>query len=375
MYSAKQPKNSLGKGILRNNHRGVAILVAIAVVAVLLTAGLALNKRIRGSITGAVHAKEKLVLSEMAVSGVHGAMIMLINDRRENETDTLQEDWASPEKVAEMVGLAPFETGTVEVGITDERSKIQVNALVQFPEGRQFHASQRFLWERLLNRVFSLFQLLPDGFDTVPDSDPNMIIDSLKDWMDDGDDEAITGLSGAESDHYQDLEPPYACKNGPIDHLGEIALVQGVTPELFNGAGGVGGLSSIVTVHGESAINDGRFTFDGKINISTADEIVLSAVLPTEHTDLAGAMADYRVEKADEIFTHKITDPNWYKQVPGVGDVDIDNALITVSSDLFRIVSTATRNDRSVTVNVVVQRDKEKESGRWVCNTLIWEFN
>ncbi|WP_172683931.1 type II secretion system protein GspK [Desulfosarcina cetonica] len=72
------------------------------------------------------------------------------------------------------------------------------------------------MWERLLEHVFSLFE-------AQPDSDPNMIINSLKDWLDSGDDDAITGLSGAESDYYEGLEPPYSCKNGPMDNLGEVA--------------------------------------------------------------------------------------------------------------------------------------------------------
>ena len=365
MCTVKQLNSPTGRSVL-GNRRGVAILVAIGVVAVLLTAGLALNRRIRSSVTGAFLAREQVVLSEMAVSGVHAAMVMLINDRKENDTDTLQEDWANPEKVAEMMGMIPYDDGSVDVRITDERSKIQVNALVKFPEGQQFSASQRFLWERLLDQVFSLFE-------AVPDSDPNMIINSLKDWMDHGDDEAITGLSGAESDYYESLEPPYRCKNGPFDHLGEVALVQGITPDLFAGAGGAAGLSSLLTVQGVSTAGDGRFTYDGKINISTADVAVLAALLPSENSDLAEALADYRVAKADETYTHTITDAGWYKNVPGAGGITISPDLITVSSDLFRIVSTATRNERTATVNVVVQREKEKDTGRWICKTLMWQ--
>ena len=365
MCTVKQPNSPTGKTVI-GNHRGVAILVAIGVVAVLLTAGLALNRRIRGSVTGAFLARERVVLSEMAVSGVHAAMVMLVNDRRENDTDTLQEDWANPEKVAEIMGMIPFDKGRVDVRITDERGKIQVNALVKFPEGQQFSASQRFLWERLLDQVFSLFEALPD-------SDPNMIINSLKDWMDRGDDEAITGLSGAESDYYEGLEPPYRCKNGPFDHLGEVGLVQGITPELFAGAGGAAGLSSLLTVHGVSAAGDGRFTYDGKINISTAEVAVLAALLPPETSDLAEALADYRVAKADETYTHTIADTGWYKNVPGAGGITINPDLIAVSSDLFRIVSTATSNERTATVNAVVQRVKEKETGRWICKTLMWQ--
>jgi general secretion pathway protein K len=361
-----KPKNKPARPFPLGNRNGVAILVAIGVVAVLLTAGLALNQRIRGSVSAAVMDREQLILSEMAASGVHAAMVMLINDRKENQTDTLQEDWADPQKVAEWMTLIPFETGSVDVNIIDERGKIQVNALVKFPEGQQFSAAQRSLWVRLLDRIFSVFE-------ETPDTDPNMIINSLKDWLDHGDDDAITGLSGAESDHYESLEPPYGCKNGPMDHLGEVALVQGVTPELFYGAGGAGGLASLLTVHGVSPAGEGRFTYDGRINISTADVAVLAALLPEESDDLAEALADYRVAKADEDYVNVITSKNWYKNVPGAGGLELDAEPITVASDLFRIIAIAKRNERMHTANVVIQREKETQSGRWVCKILNWQ--
>ena len=366
MRTVKRQNKPFAAPVVGNQH-GVAILVAIGVVAVLLTAGLALNQRIRSAATSAAHVRERLILSEMAVSGIHAAMVMLINDRRANAADTLQEDWADPEKVAEMMTLIPFEDGRVEVAIADERSKIQVNALVKYPEGQQFSASQRFLWERLLDQVFALFE-------EAPDSDPNTIINSIKDWLDSGDDDAITGLSGAESDHYEQLDPPYSCKNGPIDDLAEVALIQGVTPALFAGAGGATGLASLLTVHGVSATPDNRFTYDGKINISTADIPVLAALLPQENADLAQALADYRIAKADETYTHTITDAQWYKQVPGAGGLEINPDLITVASDTFRIAATARRHDRTASMQVVVHREKEPKTGRWICKTLIWQI-
>lgn len=366
MFFAKPSKPNLAGPRPLTNQRGVAILVALGVIAVLFATGLELNRRIRASVSSAIRARERLVLSEMARSGAQAAMVMLINDRKENNTDTIQEDWANAEKVTEMTDLMAFDEGSLDVSIADERGKIQVNALVKFPEGQQFSASQRLLWERLLQQVFAVFE-------DEPDSDPNMIINSLKDWLDDGDDEAITGLSGAESDYYEQLDPPYRCKNGPIDHLGEVALVQGVTPELFYGAGGVAGISTLLTVHGLSAAGDNQFTYDGKINISTADAPVLSALLASENADLAEALVEYRVAKADATYINPINSTGWYKNVPGAGGLDINSDLITVSSDLFRIVSTARRGDRSYTLTVVVQREKEQETGRWICKTLIWQ--
>jgi general secretion pathway protein K len=198
-----------------------------------------------------------------------------------------------------------------------------------------------------------------------------MIINSMKDWLDDGDDEAITGLSGAESDYYGQLDPPYSCKNGPFDHLGEIALVQGVTPELFNGAGGVAGISSLLTVHGLSQTGENQFTYDGKINISTCDAMVLSSLLPTENSDLSEALVEFRMAKNDETYINPINTTTWYKNVPGAAGIDVEEDLLTVSSDVFRIVSVAKRDTRTCTLTLVVQREKEQETGRWTCKTLI----
>lgn len=349
------------------NQRGVAILVALGVIAVLFTAGLELNRRIRASVSSAIRARDQLVLSEMAQAGAEVAKLMLINDRKENNTDTVQEDWANPEKVSEMVELIPFDAGSLDVVISDERGKIQVNALVQFPDAREFNPTQRMLWERLLEQVFAMF-------DETPDSDPNMVIDSMKDWLDKGDDDAITGLNGAESDYYEQLDPPYSCKNGPFDHLGEIALVQGVTPELFYGAGGVGGIESLLTVHGLSKSEGNKFTYDGKINISTADALVLSSLLPAENSELAELLVEYRVAKNDEAYINQINNTTWLKNVPGAAGLDISDDLITASSDLFRIVSTAKKDNKACTLTMVVQREKEQESGQWMCKTLIWQI-
>ena len=92
-----------------------------------------------------------------------------------------------------------------------------------------------------------------------------------------------------------------------------------------------------------------------------------------EKQRLAEALAEFRIAKADEIYTHPITSAQWYKNVPGAGGVTISPDLLTVSSDLFRIVATAKRSQRTYTVNVVVKREKEQDTGRWICKTLIWQ--
>ena len=125
--------------------------------------------------------------------------------------------------------------------------KIQVNALVNYPDSRQFNEAQRPLWERFLQHFADRKEL---KLDLKDDSEPAAIINSLKDWLDSGDDDAITGLSGAESSTYEDREPPYPARNGPVQDLDELLLVKGITPELFYGRPEIPGISSYLTVHG-----------------------------------------------------------------------------------------------------------------------------
>ena len=338
------------------NDKGMAILIAISVISVLVAAGLELNRKVRITTTAAATSRDRMLLSQMAISGFEAAKLMLINDAIDSNTDSLQEDWASKEKIDELLDLIYFQDGKLKVKIRDEMSKIQINALVNFPEGRQFNEAQRLMWERFSEKMLALFE-------DIKETDTATIINSIKDWLDSGDDDAITGLSGAESDYYQDLDPPYACMNGPFNHMGEVALVKGIVPKIFYGPADSWGLSNFITIYGATEHGDGKFTFEGKININTADLPVLTALLPPDNDDFAQALIDYREEMSDGV----------YKNVPGFSDIDIDAALITVKSNIFRIESEASMNGINYGIVAVVRRQKNKRSGKWECKILNWQ--
>ncbi len=345
------------------NNRGIALLITITIITILIAVTLELNRKMRSSVISTAATRDLLTLSHMASSGINAAIAMLVKDKNESDIDSLQEDWADPEKIAEILKDIPFEDGNVTLKISDELAKIQVNALVSFPEGRNFNESQRNLWERLLRQLI----LLDESFE---DADPTSIINSVKDWLDFGDDDAITGLNGAESDYYKDLDLPYSCKNGPFTHLGELVLVKGITPELFHGFGGIPGISKYMTIYGVKNAGGNNFTYEGKININTAELPVLMAILPSEYEYLAQNIYDYRKETSDSKYIHDLSSPTWYKKVPGWSDeIKIDN-LITRSSDFFRIESTATLNKMKTSLTAVVHREKDKKSGKFKCKVL-----
>ena len=355
----------------RRNNKGIALILTLSVIVVLVAVTFELNWQIQGSVTGAAVMRDRLVLSHMIDSGVEIAQAILIKDKNNSEIDSVQEDWANPEKLEAYLSQIPFENGIIRLIISDEKGRIQINSLVQFPEGKEFNTPQRDFWFRFMALILS--QQEPTDDSLVEEvEEPSAIINPVKDWLDSGDNDAITGLNGAEKDYYQDLDPPYECRNGPFRHVEELVRVRGITPELFYAADEqLMGIANYMTVYGLSAAKD-SFTYDGKININTADIPVLAALMPIGQEFFAPELFNYRLESAEGQFLHELTGPTWYKEAPGGSDIEIDAALITTQSDLFRIQCGAMVNDIQMTATVIVQREKEKESGKWYCKVLNW---
>jgi general secretion pathway protein K len=349
------------------NEKGIALLVTLGVVTVLVTVALALNRSTRLEVESAATSRDRVALDQAALGGLSAAMAILVKDKADTQIDSVQEDWANPEKVGEVVALTAAEGIETTVAITDETSFIQVNALVNFPEGKEFNTLQRHLWERFLGALFL-------GKEDYGEEEAGTVINSLKDWLDSGDDDAITGLSGAESDYYEELDPPYNAGNGPLKDIEELTRVKGITKELFNGSDGMPGFAQFMTVQGAASSGKG-VTFSGKININTASLPALAALLPPEDVELASTLYEYRMEKKDDgiAFAHDLAGPKWYTQAPGCADLKIDANLITTSSDLFRIEVTARNSRQSYRIQCVVQRVKHPKTGQWECKPIAWE--
>jgi len=351
----------------------MALLLTLTIITLLVVVTLEFNRKVRTAVFATATSRDRLTLSYKASSGINLAMAVLLKDKKDSKTDSIQEEWADPAKLKEIAADIPFEDGELEIKISDERARIQVNALVKYPQGTAPNDVQMFLWDRLLTDLAK--QGGAEKKIEADDSEPRAIVNSLKDWLDFGDDDAVTGLNGAESDYYQSLEPPYNCRNGPMTHISELMQVKGITPELYNGAGNTPGLSRFVTIYGAKSAGRGRFRFDGKININTAELPVLMALLPEDQDieTLARAMVDFRAEMSEEEYTNDLKSPTWYKKVDGLSNITIAPQLITTRSDLFRIEAVASQHDVVKKVIAVVERVRDQKSGKYHCRILSWE--
>jgi len=127
--------------------------------------------------------------------------------------------------------------------------------------------------------------------------EPDIIIDSISDWIDKND---LHGLNGAESDWYEDnyeemgFSEPYTCKNARLDTLEELLMIRGMTPAILYGSDTVfpsdqddgpvyAGIAPYITVYG----------YHRKVNEATAAPLLLRILKP----DKADEILDRRKEK------------------------------------------------------------------------------
>jgi len=328
---------------MKKNNRGMALIITLTMIMTMVSLGLALNKKAGQFVETVTLTRDKAILLGMAESGVNIAMAMLIKDGIDGGTDTLCDIWAIPEYMEALVTQIPFEKGALSVKVTDEQSRIQVNALVKFPEGRRPVSDQMRLWRRFLRNYLEGRDQRSSESEKIDDFEKNDAINqflySAIDWLDSGDDDAVSGTEissyGAESEFYQGLDPPYECRNGPFSFPEEPTLVKGhdffAPPETIEespepieesmetveesmeapkekkfldlevGAddSGFGPNSSIfdhMTIHGISKSKK-RFGYKGKININTAGLPVLLAMFSKENEDVARSLYAIRQEE------------------------------------------------------------------------------
>ncbi len=305
----------------RRRERGVALLVAILVVALLTVTVIPFfyDGRVEQAVASNLYTG--LQASYLARSGVALAEGLLRLDMEGRDTrgiDSLNEPWAGLNNVPIGAG-----GGSVSIVVTDEAGKLNVNRLVSSGGGTgqrtgQVDDRRRSYLQRLL---------------VIRGQDPGLV-DALIDWLDP--DESEVSGSGAERSYYQGLDPPYEPADGPLSTLAELRLVKGWTPEVF------AAVAPFLTIYG-----------DGKVNLNTAPPEVLMAMSASDRVKEAEARAivEWRREKPFRQVT-EIT------QVPGLSlpANEFNQADTTVQSAFFSVVATGGFRGSTAVVRAVLDR-------------------
>ena len=309
-----------------HSHSGVALITVILIISILVAAALELNRSSRADIYSAANISDGLKLTYIAKSGFYGAAALLANSK--NSYETLSDDWANAQ-VLSAQSKALFTNGYFMVSIEDEQGKIPLHQLVT---GKDVNPAVKEM----------LLQLLKQPEFGLDDRKAAEIVDAIIDWIDADD---VVSASGAESSYYRSLATPYAAKNAPLDCIEELLMVRGITSEIFAGTKDKPALREFVTIYGT-----------GKIHINTAPKMVLRALDSRITAELADKMDKYRRAKGNNLM-----DPLWYKNVSGMGNMEIKQDLIGVAkSNYFRIYATGVADKMEQNISGVLQRSPFK---------------
>ncbi len=299
------------------NEKGVALLITLLIIFTLvgMTVGFSQESGVELNLAG--FGRDEARAAAAAEAGVASALSVLNADNP--GMDSLREDWGSfgkdiPREHGNEIAVSGF--------IRDECGKMNVNALLT-TDG-SIEPSRR-------KRVERLFSLLGLGQENL---------DPLLDWLDKDDDKR---MEGAEDFHYQSLEKPYLCGNGPFISPGQIKLVKGLGKISLFGEEQEKGLDDYLTIYS-----------DGKININTAPKLVLQSLSEAIDKGVAENILEYRKENNFETIQD-------IRKVPGV-TAQIFAAIkdtITTKSSAFTIQVEGHCNGAVRTVTAAVSRENE----------------
>ena len=211
------------------NRRGTVIAVVLVVVLILSLSALALSKLMIAEHRGAKYDMRQIQSRYLAESGIDAVRVLLmyeeedlldlggLYDNIDELCGVLVTDSNDLREVGRFSVVSPWldEDGLptdVRYGLADESGKIDLRMILAFETEKPGVGR-----EILLN--------LP-GVDEY-------IADAILDWLDEDDD---TRDYGAEAEFYEGLDVPYLPRNGMIESLDELLLIEGVTPTLLYGA-------------------------------------------------------------------------------------------------------------------------------------------
>ena len=269
-YSGSRGKLVLGSARRAlGSEDGIALIIVLWVLAFLMFLVIEFAYTMRVETSAVRNYKDETKARHLALAGINMAVAEI---SEKYDIVYLDEDgkvvFGKREKqvmeAVEHKRERDMDGGTVSYRLEGEAGKLNLNT------------STREMLVRLLKAT------------GVEEVERDMIADSILDWRDTNHE---YHLNGAEDEYYGSLEEPYGSKDGDFDTIEELLLVRGVTPSIFYGTGkvppefGIGlpgvenepddffsseyiGLKPYITTKSK-----------GKVNINTADKIVLDALL------------------------------------------------------------------------------------------------
>lgn len=303
-----------GRSARFQNENGFALLLSLLIVVLLVIIIFEADYQIRADLRAAGNFRDDLKAEYLARSGISAGEALLKDDAKNSPGhDGLDEFWAAP------IPEYPLGDGLLSGFIVDEERKININVLVKDNLGQ---LTVDLVRKTQLERLFRLLDIAPE------------LVDAIVDWLDSDD----TPLAyGAESPSYQSLNPGYSARNGKMQTLQELHMVWGITNEIYNK------ISPYLTVYGE-----------GKINVNTADTLVLQSLDEDIDETEARRLIDKRPFEGSNAqdFKNDALPPNIKANMSTDGRIN----WFRKDSQFFTLKATGQVNDTFKTATAVVRR-------------------
>jgi len=384
----------------RANQDGVALLLALLMVVLLTVIVVEFGYEMQVEASLAANQVDEVKAYLTAKSAIAIGMSLLSSDLLEQQstqaTDSHQDVWwttTHPNGEGATAAIdqgfyqrMPDGKGEFTVVIDDEWGKIPLNALIAAPTQSVIGQNQTSGTNNndntkatTTNSATSSNQ--DSSFGTPPVGQGGQVnpvlvdtlhalftsvlgmkedpTDAIVDWIDEDDTEY--GPNGAEQSYYDTLDPPYRCKNGPLNSVQELLMVRGITPEVFfgNPDQNIPPLYDLVTVHGNP---------NGQINANTAPYEVLLALEQAGQGRWAGLSDEIRDQRLNSPFLTKQDMrqrlSSWPPKDPQNPDPQPDPPLVVLSKT-FHIQGDAFYNGVKTRIDAYVWRDMGEGTERF----------
>jgi general secretion pathway protein K len=308
----------------------MALVLTLLVVVLLVTVVLEFDRSTRTTLKAAGNFRDGMKAFHLATSGIAAAQAVLKDDlSKTGGKDDLTELWATP------FPPYPVGDGTVAIAIQDEGGKINLNGL--------FNTTTSKPNQLKVDHIRRLFRL--------KELDPNLV-DAIVDWLD-GDE--IPEAHGAETSYYEGLDRPYRCRNGQIETLAELHLIKGITDEVYRV------ITPYLTVYW-----NGPITGDSRINVNTADPLVLESLPIADGS--GGFTAPLDAAQVEQIVAGRpFSNVTQLQKVPGL-TLPVYSAIqsqLDVGSRYFSIYAEGEANGVKKGVIAVAERTAEPVLRYW----------
>lgn len=294
------------------NEKGITLVVVLFVLIILIILGLNLSYSTRLSMMSVKNLKEGTSLRYAMLSAFNEAVAYIAQDK-----DPVV-DYVDQRGILHLDEREPFpETKEyngikLDIMIMDEESRLNINMIND---------------QHLRNLL---------RYASVPDDKLQVIMDSIRDWIDPDD---LHRASGAEKEYYEGLEIPYRPKNQALSVPEELLLIREFRKDYLYGSEERKGIKDFITTFSS-----------GRLNINTVSKELM------EILGLGSVSSETIISQRNSLRGYRAIPPH------------LTGLFRATSSNIFRIEIIS--KDSGEKTSAIVQRIPAKSG--YLIKTLYW---